>query len=183
MMITVWWKNWAWKWTLCKTLAESLWYDIVSIWNIKRGLATEMGLTILEFDKIWWENPEKAKEFDLKYEEYQQGFDVAQKIILDSRMSFWCQPKAFNIFLDVDEKEWARRVYEQQRADDATESLEAVLSDNAARHLWFKETYMKLYGVDIYDLSQYDLVVDTTDLTPVEVFQLISEWFEAYSSL
>ncbi len=138
-------------------------------------------MTILEFDTIGRENPEKAKEFDLKYEEYQKTFSVTDNIILDSRMSFWCQPDWFNVFLDVTDEEWWKRIFEQWRSDDESSSLEAVIDANAQRHLWFKETYMKLYWVDIYDLSQYDLVIDTTDKTPEQVFEQIISWFRTFT--
>ena len=52
---------------------------------MKRELATTMGLTISEFNKLG-ELPENKEKFDLKYEEYQKSLDVNDTIILDSRL-------------------------------------------------------------------------------------------------
>ena len=101
MLITIWWKAGSGKWTVSKLLAEKLWYEIVSIGDMKRKLAEEMWINIIEFNKMW-DNPENAKEFDLKYEEYQQNLKLSDNIILDSRLWFYAQPHAFKILLDVD---------------------------------------------------------------------------------
>lgn len=136
-----------------------------------------MWITILEFDTIGRENPEKAKEFDLKYEDYQKSLDPREPLILDSRLSFMCQPDAYNVFLDVHELEGAKRVFEHQREDDESSSLEAVLEANQKRHRGQYEAYMKLYAIDLFEQSNYDLVVDTTQLSPQEVFETVLEWY------
>lgn len=171
MILTIWWKNWAGKWTVSTSLAQELGYTIISIWNIKRALAQDMWLTITQFDQLWRSDPSKAKEFDLKYEKYQKSLDVQSNIILDSRLSFWCQPAWFNVFLDVDDVVGAQRVFQAQRKDDETSSLEAVLQANRTRHQWHQSTYKKLYDVDLYDMSHYDLVIDTSDLSPLQVHE------------
>ena len=48
MLITLWWKAWSGKWTLWKLLAEKLGYEIISIWDMKRKLAAEMGINIID---------------------------------------------------------------------------------------------------------------------------------------
>lgn len=98
------------KGTISKLLAEKLNYKYISIGNMKRDLATTMGLTISEFNKLG-ELPENREKFDLKYEEYQKNLDVNDGIILDSRLSFYCQPKAFKVYLDVSDEEAARRIF------------------------------------------------------------------------
>ena len=139
-----------------------------------------MGITILEFDQIWRNDPKKAQEYDLKYEEYQKSLDPKSNIVLDSRLSFWCQPDAFNVFLDVSDDEWARRIYNAQRSDDANESYEAVLQANQERHSWLQSTYIKLYDVDLYNTSNYDIYIDTSDLTPDEVYTQILQWYTTW---
>lgn len=180
MIITLGGKCGAGKWTLAKQLSKQLHYTIIGIGDIKRELAKEMWITIAERDEIWRKDPSKAHEFDLKFEDYQKSLSLDDNIILDGRMAFRCQPKAFKIFLDVSEEEGARRVYGAQRDSDARHSLEEVLATNAKRHRWHNETYKKLYGVDIFDLNQYDLVIDTTDLTPSEIAGIALEKFTEF---
>lgn len=180
MIITLGGKCGAGKWTLAKILSQDLHYTVIGIGDIKRELAKEMWITIAERDEIWWKDPSKAHEFDLKFEEYQKSLSLNDNIVLDGRMAFRCQPRAFKIFLDVSEEEWARRVFAAQRDSDARHSLEEVLATNAKRHLWHSETYKKLYGVDIFDLKQYDLVIDTTDLTPEEIAEMALHKFKEF---
>ncbi len=180
MIITLWWKTGAGKWTLAQKIASHLWYTVIGIGDIKRELAKEMGLTIFEFDQIWWNDPKKAQEFDLKFEEYQKSLSLEDNIILDGRMAFWCQPHAFKIFLDVGDIQWAKRVFEAQRDTDAKTSFEEVLDVNTQRNERGRQTYLKLYSIDIYDLSQYDLVIDTTYLHPDDVFELVIREFTKF---
>ena len=180
MIITLWWKTGAGKWTLAQKLASHLWYTVIGIGDIKRELAKEMWLTIFEFDQIWWNDPKKAQEFDLKFEEYQKSLSLEDNIILDGRMAFWCQPHAFKIFLNVKDEEWAKRVFEAQRDSDARHSFEEVLQVNCQRNETWRQTYIKLYNVDIYDMSQYDLVIDTTTLTTHEIFETVIAEFTKF---
>ena len=180
MIITLGGKCGAGKWTLAKKLAEKLWFTIIGIGDIKRDLAKQMWLTIAQRDEIGWKDPTKAHEFDLKFEDYQKSLSLEDNIILDWRMAFWCQPKAFKIFLDVSDEEWAQRVFQAQRDSDARHSLEEVLETNKKRNFWHAETYKKLYGVDIFDLSQYDLVIDTTELAPDEIYERVLQTFEVF---
>ena len=80
MIITMSGKNGSGKGTVSKLLAEKLGYEYISIGNMKRELATAMGMTISEFNKEW-EKPENKEKFDLKYEYYQKGLNVNSKII------------------------------------------------------------------------------------------------------
>jgi len=51
MIITMSGKNGSGKGTVSKLLAEKLGYEYISIGNMKRELATAMGMTISEFNK------------------------------------------------------------------------------------------------------------------------------------
>lgn len=76
---------------------------------MKRQLAEQMGLSIHEFNALG-DIPGNAEKFDKQYEDMQKALDPHAPIILDSRLGFYCQPKAFNIFLDVSIHEAARRI-------------------------------------------------------------------------
>ena len=44
----MWWKAWSGKWTVSKLLAKELGYEIISIGDMKRKLAAEMWINIIE---------------------------------------------------------------------------------------------------------------------------------------
>ena len=177
MLITMWWKAWSWKWTVSKILAEKLGYEIISIWDMRRQLAQEMGLNIHEFNKLW-DNPENAKEFDIKYEEFQKSLDLNSNIILDSRLGFYAQPNAFKILLDVSEEIAWERIYKAERDTDKQENLQAAIEEVHNRNKLDFERYMRLYNIDVRDQENYDLVIDTWDKTPDEVANIILEIFQ-----
>ncbi len=165
------------KGTVAKLLSEKLGYEHISIGNMKRELATAMGMTISEFNALW-ELPENRETFDLKYEEYQKNLDVNSGIILDSRLGFYCQPNAFKVYLDVSDEEAARRIFgDTERSGDAYDSLQAVQEATKKRNADDIQRFKALYNIDLSDKGNFDLVVDTDGKTPQQVAEEIIDKF------
>ena len=162
-------------------LADRLRYPVIGIGDMKREIAQKAWMTILERDQMGWNNPDKAREHDIQFDEYQKSLPLDSNIILDSKLWFYNQPNSFKVFINVADDVWAERVFAAQRDSDARTSYEEVLQINAQRHQWHKENYKKLYNVDIFDMSHYDLVIDTTYMTPDEAFALIVDKFNNFS--
>ena len=179
MLITMWWKAWSGKGTVSKLLAKELWYEIVSIWDMKRKLAAEMWINIIEFNKMW-DDPEKSAEFDLKYEEYQKSLKLTDNIILDSRLGFYAQPKAFKILLDVDEEIAWERIFKAKRETDKNTTKKQAINEVKERNSSDESRYQKLYNVDLWNPNNYNLVIDTSERTPEEVLQIILEEYKIY---
>ncbi len=175
----MWWKAWSGKGTVSKLLAKELEYEIVSIGDMKRKLAAEMWINIIEFNKMW-DNPEKSAEFDLKYEEYQKNLKLTDNIILDSRLWFFAQPKAFKILLDVDEEIGWERIFKAERDTDKHANKKHAVDEARERNTSDEERYKKLYNVDVRNPNNYNLVIDTSERTPEEVLQIILDEFKAY---
>ena len=55
------------------------------------------------------------------------------------------------------------------------ESLEEATAKTVERQKSEAKRYMKYYGIDISDCSVYDLVINTDDMTPDQVLDLILE--------
>ncbi len=179
MLITMWWKAWSGKGTVSKLLAKELGYGIVSIGDMKRKLAAEMWINIIEFNKMW-DDPEKSAEFDLKYEEYQKNLKLTDNIILDSRLGFYAQPRAFKILLDVDEEVAGERIFKAERDTDKHATKKHAVDEVKERNSSDETRYMKLYNVDLWNPNNYNLVIDTSERTPEEVLQIILDEFKSY---
>lgn len=179
MLITIWWKAGSGKGTVSKLLAEKLGYEIISIWDMRRKLAAEMWINIVEFNKLW-DNPENAKEFDLKYEEYQESLKLSDNIILDSRLWFYVQPNAFKILLDVDENIAWERIFKAERETDKHATKKHAINEVKERNSNDEERYKKLYDVDLWDPNNYNLVIDTSERTPEEILNIILEEFKIF---
>jgi predicted cytidylate kinase len=180
MIITLWWKAWSWKGTVSKIIAEKLNYEIISIWSLKRKLAEEMGLSILEFNRLW-EKPENQEKFDLKYEEYQKNLNTNDNILLESRLWFLCQPNAFKVFLDVSDEIASKRILGDNRTTDKFSSQQETLKAVKERNESDQKRYLDLYWVDLRDKSHYDLIIDTSEKTPQQVAKEIINWLEKYN--
>ena len=176
MIITLGGKAGSWKWTVAKLLSEKLGYEIISIWNLKRKLAEEMGISISEFNLLG-EKPENQHEFDLKYEEYQKNLDLNSQVILESRLWFLCQPNAFKVFLDVNDEVASQRILNDKRTTDQFFSPEEALQVTRKRNQDDQNRYLSLYNIDLRDSTQYNLTIDTSELTPEEsVGQILTEF-------
>lgn len=168
MIITLWGKAGSGKGTVSKLLAQELDYEIISIWTLKRKIAEEMGLSISEFNLLW-EKAENQREFDLKYEEYQKSLPLESRIILESRLGFLCQPKAFKVFLDVRDEVASERIRKDQRTTDQFSSKDEALSATKKRNADDRARFLSLYEVDLWDDRNYDLKLDTSDLSAEQV--------------
>ena len=167
------------KSTIAKALAEKLGYTYVGIGAMRRKVAESMGLNILQFDELG-NRPENVKEFDLKYEEYQKSLSLNENIIIDAWLGFYCQPKSFKIYLNIDAKVAAQRIFDNKRTTDNYASVEEVLAKTQQRAQENKIRYQKLYGVDITDFNNFDLIFDTTGKEPQDVVKQIVVEFEKF---
>lgn len=146
---------------------------------MKRQLAEEMNLSISEFNQLG-KKPENQKFFDLKYEDFQRGLDPSEKIILDSRLGFLCQPKAFKIFLDIEDSIAAERIWKDKRTTDSFKKLEEAIATTQTRNQEDQQRFITLYKINIYDFHHYDLKIDTSNLNPDEVVELILHTFNQW---
>jgi len=96
-------------------------------------------------------------------------------LIIDARLGFYAVPHSFKVYLRVDLKEAARRAYNDALRKDTEqyESIEEAMKDIKYRYEQENMRYLKTYGVKRDDMSNYDLVIDTTDKTPEEVANTI----------
>ena len=102
-------------------------------------------------------------------------------IVLDSRLGFYCQPKAFKVYLDVSDEEAARRIFgDKERTGDAYTSLQAVQEATKKRNADDIQRFKQLYAIDLSDKNNFDLVVDTDNKTPHQVSEEIISAFNAF---
>ena len=182
-MITIGGKSGSGKWTISDMLVKKLGYAYVSVGNMKRELAKKMGISIHEFSALG-DLPGNAEKFDKQYEDMQRDLDPKGKTILDSRLGFYCQRKAFNVFLDVDIKEAARRIMEAGRGSDETiyDTLEEAIAVTQKRNDDDQARYIRLYDIDYFDHSNYDLAIDTSDKTPEQILDIIIDTYRSHQN-
>ncbi len=135
-------------------------------------MAADMGMDTCEFNRYQETHPEFDKVLDGKLAEYEK---TDGNFIFDSRMAWHFTPSAFSVYLKCDPTEAAKRVAAAARKDESYNSEQEAADKLTLRREREKKRYYDFYGVDITDMDNYDLVVDTTDKTPEEVAEAIAQ--------
>lgn len=164
------------KSAVCHILQEQHGFSVFNTGRILRERANELGISVLELN-------EKAKE-DFALDHYIDHKTVefaaehaGEKIIYDSRMAWHFVPGAFRVHLLVRPSIAAERVFFNRvgQAEETYASKEAAMNDLIARRRSEAERYEMIYGVSMLDYGNYDLILDTSTLTPEEVAAIILE--------
>jgi cytidylate kinase len=158
------------KSTVSKLLLERLGYDYIYTGNIQREIAKRYNMTTLELNKYSETHPEIDEEIDATV----KSLNNSNNLIIDSRLAWFFIPESFKVFLKTDVEIAAKRISEdnQRKTENYSSEKEAV-SKIIARKESEHKRYTELYGIDSLDLSNFDLVIDTSFITPEEVANTI----------
>lgn len=160
------------KSTVGKRLQKKLGYEYLSTGAIQRKIAADMGLTTLELNHLSDTDPS----IDEKIDGYTRALnDSTDDYVVDSRLAWHFIPSSYKVFLLCDEREAARRIFHDKDrvSGDVTADEEALLVKIKERRTSEKERFLEKYEINFEDLSNYDLVIDTTYFTPDEVMQMV----------
>jgi cytidylate kinase len=166
------------KGAVSQILKSKLNYDIYRNGEYFRELARQHNMSIKDFNIY----VESHKEIDLQIEksasEYAEKHD---NLIIDARLGWYAVPYSFKVYLTVDLDEAAKRVfYDENRGKvEKYSSIEQAKKEIAERFKLENERYLKIYNVNKNDMSNYDYVLDTTNITPEEAAdKIITEYFK-----
>jgi len=146
-----------------------------------RNMAKEKGMSVSEFGDYVDKHPEIDKEIDSLASIYGKENDY---FIIDARMGWYTVPSSFKIYLKVDPDVGAQRAYgdAKRKSTENFQTIEEYKIDMKKRYDGENERYFKLYNVHREDMSNYDLVIDTTNHTIEEVKNIIlqkyKDWLE-----
>jgi cytidylate kinase len=163
------------KSTTAKQLATDLGYQHFSSGDLFRALGRELGIDVLQTNL----NAEQNNEIDHKVDgRLREIGETEDQIIIDSRTAWHWIPVSFKVFLDLDLTIAAARIL--GAADEARLVSENMHTDphkyaQILRQRLESETgrYKKMYDIDPYDMSNYDLVVDTEKHPVEEVVSIV----------
>lgn len=142
---------------MARAVADRLGIDRLDGGTVWRSLAAELGYSVAEFSALCEVDPSYDLELDRRLAERAKLDDV----VLESRLAGWIATNegltGLRIWLDCTAEERARRVAEREGSP-----TEATLEANTAREASEAGRYRHYYGIDIGDLSIYDLLLDST---------------------
>lgn len=165
------------KSTICKLLNEMYGFEVFSTGTIQRKIAIIKNMSTLELNK------ESENDYTLDYNIDDAIVEFANKnigepVVFDSRLAWYFVPNSFKVRLTINPVTAAERIVSNRRnMEESYDSLEEAISKLSERQKSESLRYKSLYNVDIDDSNNYDLIVDTSQLTPEEVVGII---YEAY---
>ena len=158
------------KSTVSKILTERLNYNYIYTGKIQREIANRYQMSTLELNQYAETHPEIDEEIDATFKALNDSTDL----IVDSRLAWFFIPDSFKVYLKCDINVAANRISnDRQRKSEQYVSQEEAVQNIIARKESENKRYMELYGADCTNLSNYNLMVDTSFITPEEVADAI----------
>jgi len=158
------------KSTVSNPLCKRLNYEYVYTGKIQREIARKYNMTTLELNKYSETHPEIDKEIDSTFKSLSESSDL----IVDSRLAWFFIPQSFKVFLKTNLKISANRISkDEQRENEKYSSTEDAVNKIVARKESENKRYLELYGANCSDLSNFNLVIDTSFITPERVVDII----------
>jgi len=168
------------KSSLSKLLCEKTDFKIISVGAIQRELAEKHGMSTLEFNKYMETHPEIDIECDNKVVEY--GLSEAN-LILDSRMAWHFVPHAFKIHLLININIAANRIYNDNvRKNEQNNNIEHAIQNIITRKASEVKRFKEQYNVEINNLQNYNIVVDSSFITADNLADFVLTKFESWKS-
>ncbi len=154
--------------TTAEHVAARLEMRLVPGGEVFRAMAVERGMSLPAFGLYATEHPEVDVELDARL----AGIARAGDVVIESRLAGWIVHNeglpAVAVWIDCDPGVRAARVAEREGT-----SPERARDENDERQRVERARYLATYGVDLADLSVYDLVLDSTVATPAELAEQV----------
>jgi cytidylate kinase len=132
-----------------------------------RDLGDDLGI---KFDEIHARAGE-TKIFDYLTDLVQIRASLQPKVVVGSRLAAWLVAADLRVWLHASLEERAKRIFRREPAK--YPSYEAVLYSTLKRDEQNRKRYLQLYGIDINDRSDFDIIINTEKLTAEQVSSLI----------
>ena len=171
------------KSTIAKKIAEKLNIPRYYAGQFFREMAKERGLTVIELAELAKKDDSIDKATDAKARELAEKTD---DFVIETRTAQYFLPNSIKIYFKVSPGEGARRIFQEtqkndfrENEDDGMKTIEEVELSNKKRMSTDIDRYKKYYNIDISDMKNYDFILDTTSLTPDEVFEKTLDYIKS----
>lgn len=169
------------KSTTAKMVASLLNYTRYSSGDFMRQIAKDRQLTLEEINHLAETDPSIDEEVD----QYVRAQRDKERVVIDSRLAFYWIPESFKVYLDLDLNIAAERIYgnkseERFATEQHASDMEAYAKQIESRLESEKRRYQKYYNLNPYDLSHFDLVIDTAEHTPDSVASFVVDSYKSW---
>src|SRR3989338_839443 len=176
MIITIAGTPGAGKSTVAKLVAKKLKLKHYSTGDYMRQIAIKRNISLIELSKI----AEKDKSIDKELDDSQiNSGRTKDNFVIDSRLGFYFIPHSIKVLLIANIDKSVDRIFQQKRAEENAPTKEAIKKKIIVRKRSEKKRYKELYGLEIYDFKDFDIIIDTSDLTIKQVVDGIVKYIQS----
>lgn len=160
------------KSTVARKLAEILKYEYIAAGELFREMAKKEGMNLEEFSK----RAEQDDEIDNYIDD--QTLEIASSrdnLVIDAQLGGWILKDIAHmlIYITAPFETRLKRIAQRENKE-----IETVKKETLAREESEKGRYLKLYNIDISDLSIYNLILNSEKIDAVECVKKIIEEIE-----
>ncbi len=151
--------------TTAELLSEKLDIPYISAGYVFRQMASERGMSVLEFSEFAEGNNDIDKEIDKRQAELAKSSD---NLIVEGRLSAY--------FVEADLKLWLVTPFDvrsQRIAERESKSVDVASEEIIVREESEALRYMDIHNIDIKNMDIYDLIINTGTFNPEEVSEII----------
>ncbi len=162
-------------------VAKLLGYEHHSAGKIMRQMAEENGMSLAEMNIFAENNPDVDKKIDT----YLKSLGERENIVIDSRIAFHWIPNSFKVYLELDSDIAAARVFKDMQSNKDREgeialTVDKIWAQMQERMMNEKKRYKKLYDVNPYRQSNFDLIIHTERNNPLTVSLWILDKYKTW---
>ena len=151
--------------TTAELLSEKLDIPYISAGYVFRQMASERGMSVLEFSEFAEGNDDIDKEIDKRQAELAKSAD---DLIVEGRLSAY--------FVEADLKLWLVTPFDERSsriAERESKSVDVAKEEIITRENSEALRYMDIHNIDIKNMDIYDLIINTGTFDPEKVSEII----------
>ena len=158
--------------------------NILTIGHEFRKMAQEKGMSIKEFNKYMETRKGIDEYIDSKVAEEGKKINENERpneiFIFDSRLAFHNIPDSFSVRLTVDENIAGQRVFADMTRgkEDCYKNVNEAILNTVRRKESEIDRYKERYNIDIQDINNYNLVIDTSYSKVDDIASVIEQCLE-----
>lgn len=168
------------KSTIAQGLREELKAKRIYVGGIRRKIAEEKNMTLAELNQYAMSHPETDVDVDKAASQEARRLARNHPVIVEGRTQYHFLPESIKIFVVVDIKIGAKRIWEsiqnenqQQRNEAKVNNYEELEQKVIERGKNDFKRYKKYYNIDYTDQKQYDFVIDTGRISAKQATQKV----------